>query len=270
MGKSSGGLGLVLGLVSALVSACGSSSSGAPQSASGAAGSAAENAAGTSAHAGTGGAGESSYVGGTAGTASDGPAGASDAGTQNGAAGDSSTAGDFGSSGGAQNIFVAQIRFAQGGGPPLCLPRSLPSGLPGSESDGRVSCVLAELEPGSCDCTQTARVPLGSAMFSAAKKQLQASGACDGNSGVSCAAFCGCEIVQAPGLASDQSSQLYACQNELTVADGVNGFCLIDQSRTDADGAPAPLGNAALVAECPANEKMLLRVVGAATPASSA
>jgi hypothetical protein len=163
-----------------------------------------------------------------------------------------------------------QLSLGQGGGPPRCFPRPLPSGLPGSDHDGLLSCFVAELKPGSCDCGETARVPLPSASFTAAVKQLAASGTCGGSSGVSCDTLCGCGIVQATGTASDHGSELYACQNDLTPAPSVNGFCLVDQTRTDASGAPAPLGNPAIVAECPSNYQRLLRFVGAATPASGA
>jgi hypothetical protein len=130
--------------------------------------------------------------------------------------------------------------------------------------------VIAELKPGSCDCSQAARAPLGASILSASKKQLKAAGACDNTGTESCDTFCGCEIEQAPGLASNQGSQLYACQNELEPSATVSGFCEIDQTRTDENGAPAPLGSSALVSECPANSKRLLRFVGAAEPASDA
>jgi len=260
MRKSSGGrLVLVLGLASGLVGACSSSSTGHPHAASGAEGST----AGASAHGGTIGAGGTSSVAGTAGKVVAGPGGASDGGTQDGASGD--VAGSAGS-GGAQNLYVVPIILGQGGGPASCLPRSLPVGLPGTADDGRIPCVIAELKPGSCDCSQTARAPLGSAMLSAMTRQLPLLGACGGDAGVGCDSFCGCEIVQAPGLANDQSSELYACQNQVSVAPSSNGFCLIDQNRRDGSGAPAPLGNPVLVAECPANQKRLLRFVGASTP----
>jgi hypothetical protein len=254
MGKPSGGrLGFVLGLASALVGACSSSSTGDPHGVSGAEGST----AGASAHGGTSGAGGTSSVDGTAGKVVAGSAGSGDS-------------GDSGDSGGAQNLYVVQIVNGQAGGPAHCLPRSLPVGLPGTADDGRIPCMIAEFKPGSCDCSQTARAPLGSAMLTATRSRLLSLGACGGDTGVGCDSFCGCEIVQAPGLANDQSSELYACQNEVSVAASINGFCLIDQNRKDGGGAPAPLGNAVLVAECPANQKQLLRFVGASAPESEA
>jgi hypothetical protein len=172
-------------------------------------------------------------------------------------------------SGAAPNIFFVRVNLQEEGGP-ICLPRSLDTGLPGSANDGRASSLIAELEPGSCDCSQTARAPLSSQSLVAARGNLQSSGACGGGSGVACESFCGCEILQTPGLSSDQSSQLYACQNELTVAASVHGYCVIDQMRSDDSGMPAPLGNPAFTADCPAKEKRLLRFVGGGKPASGA
>lgn len=267
MRKPSGGrLGLVLGLASALVSACSSSSNGDPHGASGATGAA----AGASAHGGT------SSSAGTAGAAIVAEGGTADGGAHSGASGASGDSGASGESGGAggaggaQNVFVAQLVLSDGGGPPHCLPRSLPIGPPGTGEDGRVPCWIAELKPGACDCSRTARASLNASILSATRNQLQSSGNCGGDTGVSCDSFCGCEIVQAPGLASDSSSELYACQNDLTVPANVDGFCVIDQGRTDASGAPAPLGNPALVAECPTSQKRLLRFVGAGEPANEA
>ena len=198
--------------------------------------------------------------------------GASDGGAQSG---DSGASGESGGAtaageGGTQNFFVAQIVQTQGDGPQRCLPRPLTVGLPGSADDGRVLCQIAELKSGSCDCSQTARAPLRASVLAAMRKQLQSTAICGGDSGVNCDTFCGCEIDQTPGVASERGSMLYACQNELSVTDGVDGFCLIDQGRTDESGAPAPLGNSAIVAECPANQKRLLRFVGAGEPASGA
>jgi len=273
MPKSSiGRLGVVLCLACALVSACSSRSSGNLNGASGSAGAT----AGASSHAGTGSAGSTSSSGGTAGKVIIGSGGATDGGAQNsdsgasGEAGASDEAGASGEAGGAENVFVDQVVFTQDGGPPRCLPRPLPVGPPGTANDGRVACWIAELKPGSCDCSQTARAPLRASLLTTTRRQLQLTGGCGGDSGVSCDTFCGCEIDQTPGVASDHGAELYACQNDLIVAANVDGFCVIDQGRTDASSAPAPLGNPTLVAECPANEKRLLRFVGAGQPASGA
>ena len=277
MPKSRVGL---LGVMLCLLSACSSKSSGDVPAASGTAGSSgpagssgASSNGGGPAHGGSNSAGSTSEAGstsgsgGTAGKVIVGEGGASDGGTENA---DSGASGSVGASGGAQNTFINQLVLTQAGAPSKCLPIALPVGLPNSENDGRVSCFIAELKPGPCDCSQTARAALPASVLTATKKQMQANGSCDGDGGVSCDALCVCEIDQTLGVATDPDSALYACQNDLTVAAGVDGFCLVDQSRTDANGAPAPLGNPALVSQCPSNEKRTLRFVGAGQPVSGA
>jgi len=275
MWSSSGRWGGVLAFSGALVAACGSSSAGDPHAAAGSGAAGAFTRAGDGNGNGAGGANASGGASGTSGETGARGGGVNANGGASGTPGGAGAAGaaqsgGMGGAGGAQNVFLAQLSLGQGGGPPRCFPRSLPSGLPGTPNDGQVSCFVAELKPGSCDCAQTARAPLPAAFLTAAVKQLAATGSCDGSSGVSCDALCGCEIVQASGTASNQSSDLYACQNELTPAPSVDGFCFIDQTRTDESGAPAPLGNPAIVAECPSNDQRLLRFVGAASPASGA
>lgn len=196
-----------------------------------------------------------------------GDAGSGDDAGHSGGVGESGGVGD---SGGVQNRFIDQIVLGQAGGPPKCLPRSLGAGLPGRDDDGRVPCAIGELKPSACDCSQPARAPLSASLLSALRQKMRTSGACDTSTTVSCDTLCGCEIVQTPGLASDPGSELHACQNELSPGASVAGFCEIDQMRTDASGAPAPLGNPELVAQCPSNEKRLLRFVGAGEPASEA
>jgi len=265
---NAGRVGWALVLTSALLGACASSSNGEPHGAAGAAGAAnSSGSAGVSGGA-AGQGGEAPQSGGHAGHAGH-AAGATGG---NGASAGVATGGDAGGSGdlGPGSIFVDQIVVAQGGGAPRCLPRELPSGLPGTSEDGRVRCLVAEFKAESCDCSQAGHAPIREQAVATMTTALQSTGVCGGNTGPSCDSFCGCEIVQAPGIASDSGSELYACQNELTTAEGVDGFCLIDQARVDANGAPAPLGNAALVAECPKNWKSLLRFVGAGYPASSA
>lgn len=235
-----------LGLAAVLSSACGSNSHSGALGAAGTAGTSADSAGSTPAS------GAGGSHGGALGSAAGGP----------GEGGNGSSAGSGDSSPG----FIAQIAVGQGGGTAHCLTRELPTGKIGSESDGRVPCILAELEANACDCSQAARKALDGARLTAMKKQLQLVGACGSNSGVDCEAFCGCEIAQAPGTAGDPDSGLHACQNDVTPDSEVNGFCVIDQGRTDENGAPAPLGNPTLVAECSANARRLLRFVGQSTP----
>src|SRR6185369_2551832 len=250
MPKTGGRVRYVVLLVAAggIANACSSSSNGGVHGASGAAGTA-TSAGGADSSANAGAAGELS-AGATA-SANAGAAGELTA----GAAGQ----GDPGGAGGARNIFIDQVVLGQGGGPPRCLPRSLPERQPASA--GQVSCLIAEFKAGSCDCTQAGRTALSAAYLPALEQKLMTSGVCGGTSGVSCDTFCGCEIQQTAG------ADLDACQNDLTPASTANGFCVIDLMHTDENGAPAPLGNPALVSQCPANDKRLLRFVNAGQPA---
>ncbi|HET7543097.1 MAG TPA: hypothetical protein VFK05_24660 [Polyangiaceae bacterium] len=254
-------LGTALIWASALLSACSTSSAGDARAASGSAGAAPDIT--------TQGGMSSSAAAGDEGTAVEGgkPNGGSqsEGGDSAGTSGASSSTGDLG---GAQNLYVTRIIVGEPGEAESCLPRPILAGLPGSATDGRIPCLIAELESGSCDCTQRARAPLPAPMLTASKKQLQIIQACDGTSGVSCDSFCGCQIVQAAGFASDPGSDLYACQNELTPDPSVGGYCVIDLLRTDENGAPAPLGSPDLVASCPSDQKRRLRFVGAAQPMS--
>ena len=253
MPKTGGRARYVLLLLAAggVANACSSSSDGSVHGASGAAGT--ETSAAGSTSSANGGATAEMTAGATA------SANAGEAGEQNaGAAGQ----GDTDGAGGARNIFVDQVVLGQGGGPPRCLPRSLPHGQ--ATSAGQVSCFIAEFKTGACDCTQPARSTLSAAYLPALEQKLMTSGACGGTSGISCDTFCGCEIQQTSG------ADLDACQNDLTPAATADGFCVIDLMHTDENGAPAPLGNPALVSQCPANEKRLLRFVNAGQPAPDA
>jgi hypothetical protein len=272
MPKSCGAsVGYALGVCLFLVNGCASSSdSGARGAAgmSGASGGAVDP--GGASGSGDSGGREPSAASGTAGEGATDPSESGSAGAASGAAGAPATTDDWGDLTPGTNIYIAEIVTTQveGGGPPKCLPRPIQTGLPGSPNDGRTPCMIVELRPGACDCSQPARAPVPDLLVTQAKQQLQELGECGGTSGVACDAVCGCAIPQAPGLASDPSSELHACQNDLTPAEGVSGFCEIDRLRTDANGAPAPLGSADLVSQCPSNQTRLLRFVGGADPVS--
>src|SRR6185369_8798939 len=135
MPKTGGRVRYVVLLVAAggIANACSSSSNGGVHGAAGAAGTA-TSAAGATSSANAGAADEPSA--GAAGELAAGAAGQ----------------GDPGGAGGARNIFIDQVVLGQGGGPPRCLPRSLPERQPASA--GQVSCLIAEFKAGSCDCTQ--------------------------------------------------------------------------------------------------------------------
>jgi hypothetical protein len=99
---------------------------------------------------------------------------------------------------------------------------------------------------------------------------IRKSNLCGGSGHISCADYCLCEIVQTAGTASDATSALYACQNQVTLADPtVAGFCYVDTERTDASGASDPLGSDAVVADCGTGMHRKIRFVGPDTPLSN-
>jgi len=141
------------------------------------------------------------------------------------------------------------------------LPRELPFGATGSPNEGRVACTIAELHFDACDCEQPGRAALSADLLVAFSSYAEQSQSCGGASGLDCAAACGCELIQLPGTAADASSELYACQNDVTPPEDLAGFCVIDQEHRGASG-PAPIGNPEIVANCPANTHRRIRFVG--------
>jgi hypothetical protein len=69
----------------------------------------------------------------------------------------------------------------------------------------------------------------------------------------SCANACLCEVLQVQQVASNPPTALDVCQNSET-ASGVEGWCYVDADQN--------LGNEALVENCPATQRRLLRFVG--------
>ncbi len=129
-----------------------------------------------------------------------------------------------------------------------CLPRPL-----SPDADGSVACTIVEvLEQGSdCDCgalPQRAEVSADTA--SSMRSQLQRSGYCGESTGVSCSSLCLCELPQLEGDA------LGECQSS-SQPPTEPGFCYI------AAGPNEPqVGNPALVRNCPADSKHVIRFVG--------
>jgi hypothetical protein len=140
-----------------------------------------------------------------------------------------------------------------------CLPREL-----APDANGQVQCLIIEARAtgGACECDPAkARGPIQpahEAAVKAAKADKQANTAWD----------CFCEIAQTgadPDLSSKE--ELDACQQDASPApvikggpqDGqpANGWCYVDAVSTP------PTGNPAIVKDCPANEKRLVRFVGA-------
>lgn len=186
------------------------------------------------------------------------------------AAGSGGTGGgpsNAGMAGSTKNLYVDQLRVSapdEG-----CLPRGLTVGKTGGPDEGRAACYLGEVRFTTCDCQKPGRAPLSPQLLDLFKSKAQSSQICGAQSGVDCAAACGCEIVQLPGTSRDTTSPLYACQNDVTPPTGFDGFCLIDTDHVDGT-TPAPIGNPAIVANCSANAHRRLRFVGQGLPASDA
>ena len=127
----------------------------------------------------------------------------------------------------------------------------------------------ADLNRETCDCQKPGRAPLSPQLLDLFKRKAQESQTCGAQSGADCAAACGCAVVQLPGTSRDATSELYACQNDVTLPPGLDGFCLIDTDHLEGT-TPAPLGNAAIVADCSASSHRRLRFLGQSLPASGA
>jgi hypothetical protein len=169
--------------------------------------------------------------------------------------------------GSVQNLYVDQLRVsAPDAG---CLPRPLPFGKVGGTEEGRATCYVGELRFTTCDCQKPGHAPLSPQLLDLFKNKAELSQTCGASSGVDCAAACGCEVVQLPGTSRDASSELYACQNDLTLPTDLDGFCLIDADHVEGT-TPAPIGNAEIVASCPTNSRRRLRFLGQSLPARDA
>jgi hypothetical protein len=178
---------------------------------------------------------------------------------------DAGTGASGGLPGGAgASPWVSELRT----GPGKCLAEPVNTGTSGSADDGRTRCEVVEVTAATCDCMAPGREAAPSEAMALVRTQLAANGLCGAEVGIACDSYCGCEISQLLGTATDQTSDLYACQNELTLSDGaLSGFCVLDATRTGASGEAAPLGNPQLVADCPESARRRLRFVGPNTPA---
>ncbi len=136
-----------------------------------------------------------------------------------------------------------------------CLPRSL-----SVDSEDRVPCTLVETIPqpsGACNCDPSIARGIPSPEV---EQQIRAQLAGDltrpcGEDDPSCTSACLCEVLQVQDANPDGDAALQVCQNELE-ANGVEGWCYV------ADTGDQQVGNAALVEDCPATERRLLRFVG--------
>lgn len=138
-----------------------------------------------------------------------------------------------------------------------CLPRTLNT----NPADGTVACNLVETVPrpagGTCVCDPTiARRAPDPVLDSVVRGQLSSDRGGGGGCGAddpSCVNACLCEVLQVQQVESNPENALIVCQNDED-ASGVQGWCYVD--------ADQGLGNDALVENCPATQKRLLRFVG--------
>jgi len=144
-----------------------------------------------------------------------------------------------------------------------CLPRPLQP-----LADGTLPCqVIEAVSPaivtagGGSDCKsfceKNGRTLAEGPIVKAVDDQMVTSLVCD-NGVLACKDMCLCKLPQV------STADLLTCQ---TVTDGSDvslppGYCYIDADAKDADGNPAPVGNAELVKKCPTGQKRILRFVG--------
>jgi hypothetical protein len=139
-----------------------------------------------------------------------------------------------------------------------CLPR--PLAVEAGEG-GKLPCVVVEAAEarGTCSCGSTNRKPASAEEQALVLEELAARKACGTPDTPSCSAasFCLCELAQSEGEALND-----CLNNELGSA--VPGYCYVNPY-----GDP-PHGNKALVANCGAANKQLIRFVGPNTPTPGA
>lgn len=150
-----------------------------------------------------------------------------------------------------------------------CLPRELTL----NEEDGTVPCEVVEAlpgpnEPGSngeiLDCNRPGRTTVGELIGPAVRKQLEAAGRCGGNSGVSCADYQMCSVLELEGAPRTECQTRPGDGSSFTNS----GFCYIDPALQNEAGEYIAGGPASeeIVKNCPATERRLLRFVGNDTP----
>lgn len=135
-----------------------------------------------------------------------------------------------------------------------CLPRSLNT----NPADGTVACNLVETIPqpeGQCVCDPNfGRRQPDAVLDSVVRGQLASERAqpC-GTNDPSCQGACLCEVLQVQQVTTNPMNALEVCRDREDAA-GVEGWCYVD--------ADQGLGNPALVENCPATQRRLLRFVG--------
>jgi len=142
-----------------------------------------------------------------------------------------------------------------------CLPRSLPA-----SDDGTLACQIVEVTNSSFDvnCDGPGRGEVDPALDDVVRRKLEEYGRCgDGEGQIPCGDMTLCRVKPA----KDQD----ACLNDVDLGAGpLAGYCYIDamQDRDDDGqvdceypGDPDCIGNPALVADCEASQRRILRIV---------
>ncbi|HET9957589.1 MAG TPA: hypothetical protein VFQ61_23995, partial [Polyangiaceae bacterium] len=127
-----------------------------------------------------------------------------------------------------------------------CLPRP-----PSLQPSGETACAVIEARlDGKCDCQSANRTETSPDALLRIRENLERDGLCKGNA---CDSVCACGIPEA----RDQA--LEACRSTAPPEEQSPSFCYVEPD--------AGLGDPALVRDCPANQRRLLRFVGQNTPA---
>jgi len=133
--------------------------------------------------------------------------------------------------------------------PGRCLPRTLTV-----DGHGSVPCTIVALsvDAGACQCDAPGYGAATAAELGAARDGLRLTGACDANGRPSCDAMCGCALLQESG------AELASCLTNDPGKDIAPGFCYVDP-------LAEPSANPAIVANCPATQRRILRFAGLTT-----
>jgi hypothetical protein len=150
----------------------------------------------------------------------------------------------------AVNAIIDRLKEVLSG---RCLPRRL-----AVDENNQVPCKVVETARGGLSCDVPGRAPINpdeaALLVPAVLEQLETENFCGTQFDIPCEEFAQmCEIVPAGNL----------CQNQQNATPEV-GYCYVDPD------PPASIGNAELVANCPASERRLLRFVGDDTPRGGA
>jgi hypothetical protein len=136
-----------------------------------------------------------------------------------------------------------------------CLPRPLET-----NNEGALTCDVVEARlpttGGGCSCTAPGRSEVSNATRRAVEEELTFLGHCDGDTGVECSIYCMC------GIQGFSGPDLQTCQNSETDPMNIYGHCYVDPDNG--------LGNPALVADCPATQRRIVRFLGPDVPLQNA